>query len=165
MAQITLDVYDILKKGGDLLQYRINNIIKNQLNTTSMIFLANNRSKALTKKIEQVQGYVERTASIINLPTKTDLSNATQLILQSEEKIDRLDDQLYELTVMLQEVQQQLETISSIENSDLTNANLTTELIKQKEGITAIQQDVLDVKEKISEQKQYFQNNQSDKVQ
>ncbi|MGP7816303.1 hypothetical protein [Niallia sp. 01092] len=161
MVQVTLDVYQLIRKGGNLLQYRINTIIKNKLNNENLILLANNRSKALTKKVIQVQNHVERLASILHLPTKTDVSNATQLILQSEEKIDSLDEQLYELTTMLQEIQQHVKTLSTTDNPELTN--ISTDLLKQKEGIEAIQQDVLDVKEKISEQKQHSEDN-NDKV-
>lgn len=109
MAQVTLDVYELLKKGGGLLQYRINNLIQNHLNNYNLIGLVNSQSNSLSKKITTAKKYAEQTSSLLNLPTKIDLSNATQLILQSEEKIDKLDEQLYELTEKMAEIKSLLE--------------------------------------------------------
>lgn len=109
MAQVTLDVYELLKKGGGLLQYRINNLIQNHLNNYNLIGLVNSQSNSLSKKITAAKKYAEQTSSLLNLPTKIDLSNATQLILQSEEKIDKLDEQLYELTEKMAEIKSLLE--------------------------------------------------------
>ncbi|GKU83178.1 hypothetical protein [Niallia sp. NCCP-28] len=144
---VTLDFYEILKKGGGLLQFRINDFIQQQLNSTSAIHLVKDHTGTLTKKIEKVQNYVERTAAVINLPTKTDLSNATQLILQSEEKIDDLDEQIYDLQIKIQEIKELLEKLSIAPKGHAANA------YKQEEVISALQQEMNEVKQKVSKQK------------
>ncbi|PKG23629.1 hypothetical protein [Niallia nealsonii] len=144
---VTLDFYEILKKGGGLLQFRINDFIQQQLNSTSAIHLVKDHTGTLTKKIEKVQNYVERTAAVINLPTKTDLSNATQLILQSEEKIDDLDEQIYDLQVKIQEIKELLEELAIVPKDTATNAST------QEEVMSALQQEMHEVKQKVSKQK------------
>jgi len=144
---VTFDVYEILKKGGGLLQFRINDFIQQQLNSTAAIHLVKDHTGTLAKKIEKLQNYVERTAAIINLPTKTDLSNATQLILQSEEKIDDLDEQIYDLQLKMQEIKEILE------NSSPSFADTNTNAFSQGEAVAALQEEMNAVKQKISKQK------------
>lgn len=148
---VTLDFYEILKKGGGLLQFRINDFIQQQLDSTAAIHLVKDHTSTLTKKIEKVQNYVERTAAVINLPTKTDLSNATQLILQSEEKIDDLDEQIYDLQVKIQEIKKLLEELSPSVTTNLADTNRNA--FTQEEAITALQQEMNAVKQKVSKQK------------
>jgi len=157
MGQVTLDVYDLLKKGGTFLQFQINNMIQNQLNHYSLINVAKTQTNALTKKIKKLQQYTEQTAAVLNLPTKTDLSNATQLILQSEEKIDNIDDQLYQITTMLHEMKELVAKIalSNHESMDAPlSASLSEEIAKQEEEIATLQQEMLQVKQKMAEQKE-----------
>lgn len=158
MGQVTLDVYDLLKRGGTFLQFQINNMIQNQLNNYSLIELAKSQPKALAKKIKTVQKYTEQTATILNFPTKTDLSNATQLIIQSEEKIDNIEDQIYQMTRMLQEMKELVEKIASSDetNSEPISLILSEEIAKQEEEIASLQQGMLDVKQKMAEQKEQF---------
>ena len=138
MAHVTIDFYELLKKGGTLLQYRLNNRIKNSLNQMSIIDLTNSKANPLTNKIDQIQNYTEQLSNYINLPTKTDLANATQLILQSEEKIDSLDDQLFELTNMMKEVKQLIEQLGSNPSDDYSN-QLTNKITEQEQRISTLQ--------------------------
>ncbi|WP_445492361.1 hypothetical protein [Niallia sp. 03133] len=160
---VTFDLYEILKKGGGLLQFRINDFIQQQLNRTAAIHFAGSHSGSLTKKIEQVQNYVERTASIINLPTKNDLTNATKLILQSEEKIDDLDEQFYKLQTQMKEIKELLQGLSPSNSTTFSNFS------EQEEVITALQQEIKDVKQTVSKQKKQLakiqnSSNQSNKA-
>jgi len=157
MGQVTLDVYDLLKRGGSFLQFRINNMIQNQLNNYSLIDVAKSQTNTLTKKIKKVQQYTEQTAAVLNFPTKTDLSNATQLILQSEEKIDNIDEQIYEMTKMLHEMKELVEKIALCHHDTADapiSATLSKEITKQEEEIATLQQEMLHVKQKMAEQKE-----------
>jgi len=157
MGQVTLDVYDLLKRGGSFLQFQINNMIQNQLNNYSLIDVAKSQTNTLTKKIKKVQQYTEQTAAVLNFPTKTDLSNATQLILQSEEKIDNIDEQIFQMAKMLHEMKELVEKIALSHHDTADSpisASLSEEIAKQEEEIATLQQEMLHVKQKMAEQKE-----------
>ncbi|MCF2648765.1 hypothetical protein [Niallia circulans] len=152
MAHVTIDFYELLKKGGNLLQYRINNRIKNSLNQMSIIDFTSTKTNPLTNKLDQIQNYSEQLSNYINLPTKTDLANATQLIIQSEEKIDNLDDQLYELTNMMREVKQLIEQLS-FSPSDDYSLQLSNKMIEQEQRISTLQYELSQAKQQLELQK------------
>ncbi|CAI9392631.1 hypothetical protein ACTQ5K_22655 [Niallia sp. Sow4_A1] len=152
MAHVTIDFYELLKKGGNLLQYRINNRIKNSLNQMSIIDFTSTKTNPLTNKLDQIQNYSEQLSNYINLPTKTDLANATQLIIQSEEKIDNLDDQLYELTNMMREVKQLIEQLS-FSPSDDYSLQLSNKMTEQEQRISTLQYELSQAKQQLELQK------------
>lgn len=155
MAHVTIDFYELLKKGGTLLQYRLNNRIKNSLNQMSVIDLTNSKANPLTNKIDQIQNYTEQLSNYLNLPTKTDLANATQLILQSEEKIDSLDDQLFELTNMMKEVKQLIEQLGSNPSDDYSN-QLINKITEQEQRISTLQNELVQARQQLDSQKEEF---------
>jgi len=155
MAHVTIDFYELLKKGGTLLQYRLNNRIKNSLNQMSVIDLTSSKANPLTNKIDQIQNYTEQLSNYINLPTKTDLANATQLILQSEEKIDNLDDQLFELTNMMKDVKQLIEQLGSNPSDDYSN-QLTNKITEQEQRISTLQNELVQTRQQLDSQKEEF---------
>ncbi|MED5101606.1 hypothetical protein NSQ89_16315 [Niallia sp. FSL R7-0648] len=152
MAHVTIDFYELLKKGGTLLQYRLNNRIKNSLNQMSIINFTTSKMNPLTNKLDQIQTYTEQLSNYMNLPTKTDLANATQLILQSEEKIDNLDDQLFELTTMMKEVKQLIEQLSMNPSDDYSN-QLTNIITEQEQRIYTLQNELVQAKQQLDSQK------------
>ncbi|HEO8420941.1 hypothetical protein [Niallia sp. FSL W8-0635] len=153
MAHVTIDFYELLKKGGNLLQYRLNNRIKNSLNQISIIDFTSKKTNPLSSKLDQIQNYSEQLSNYINLPTKTDLANATQLILQSEEKIDNLDDQLFELTNMMKEVKQLIEQFS-LNPSDGYSSQLTSKISEQEQRISTLQNELAYAKQQLNAQKE-----------
>jgi DNA repair exonuclease SbcCD ATPase subunit len=153
MAHVTIDFYELLKKGGNLLQYRLNNRIKNSLNQFSIIDFTSTKTNPLSNKLDQIQNYSEQLSNYINLPTKTDLANATQLILQSEEKIDNLDDQLFELTNMMKEVKQLIEQFSSNPSDDYSS-QLTNKISEQEQRISTLQNELAQAKQQLITQKE-----------
>lgn len=153
MAHVTIDFYELLKKGGNLLQYRLNNRIKNSLNQMSIIDFTSTKTNPLTNKLDQIQNYSEQLSNYINLPTKTDLANATQLILQSEEKIDNLDDQLFELTNMMKEVKLLIEQLS-LNPSDDYSSQLTNTISEQEQRISTLQNELAQAKHQLNSQKE-----------
>lgn len=153
MAHVTIDFYELLKKGGNLLQYRLNNRIKNSLNQISIIDFTSTKTNPLSNKLDQIQNYSEQLSNYINLPTKTDLANATQLILQSEEKIDNLDDQLFELTNMMKEVKQLIEQFS-LNSSDDYSSQLTNKISEQEQRISSLQNELAHAKQQLNAQKE-----------
>ena len=152
MAHVTIDFYELLKKGGTLLQYQLNNRIKKSLNQISIIDFTTSKTNPLTNKIDRIQTYTEQLSNYMNLPTKTDLSNATQLILQSEEKIDNLDDQLFELTTMMKEVKQLIEQLNMNPSDDYSN-QLTTIITEQEQRISTLQNELTQAKQQLDSQK------------
>ena len=152
MAQVTIDFFELLKKGGNLLQYRLNNSIKKNLNQFSLIDFTGSKTNPLVKRMNHIQKFTEQMTNYMNLPTKTDIANTTQLIIQSEEKIDQLDDQLYDVSIMLNEIKQILLT----QNSGITESNsLPVRIAEQEEIIRTLQEELNQAKELIFQQKKH----------
>ncbi|KAB7666472.1 hypothetical protein [Bacillus sp. B1-b2] len=149
MAQVTIDFYELLKKGGNLLQYRINDSIKKNLNQIPLVDFAKSKTGLLTKRMDQIQQYTEQATNYMNLPTKTDIANTTQLILQSEEKIDQLDNQLYSITSMLTEMK---EMMGSFHQQPSMSFELNAKITEQEELIVSLQRELVQAKELLQTQ-------------
>lgn len=149
MAQVTIDFYELLKKGGNLLQYRLNDSIKKNLNQNSLVDFAKNKTSPLAKKMDQFQQYSEQATNYMNLPTKADIANTTQLIIQSEEKIDQLDYQLFSISSMLNEMK---EMMSSFQQQPYSSTDLHTKIAEQEELISILQSELNQAKELLQTQ-------------
>ncbi|MBP3038625.1 hypothetical protein J9303_03790 [Bacillaceae bacterium Marseille-Q3522] len=94
---VTIDFYDILRKSGMKVESEINEWIKSYLKKQAAIRLANFTSKQAVRTIGSTRSFVETLSAMFNYPTKTDLASTTNLIKQTEEKVDQIDEQLQHL--------------------------------------------------------------------
>ncbi|MGG3624582.1 hypothetical protein ABES25_13615 [Bacillus gobiensis] len=94
----------LLKKKGSELEKKLNETIQDELNNKEFIELFNLTGPILAKRIEDIQEYVEIFSAILNFPTKKDHYNLANLVIQLEEKIDQIEEYLYELNKSLDDM-------------------------------------------------------------
>jgi hypothetical protein len=104
----TIDFYQLLKKGGLMAEKKLNDLIKDTLNKEKIILHANKNSKVLAEKITKARHHTENLSILLNFPTKNDLAHTTNLLIQTEDKVDQLQASLYELEKLTEEIKQDL---------------------------------------------------------
>ncbi|WP_066399678.1 hypothetical protein [Neobacillus mesonae] len=89
--------YTDLKKSGLAVEHQINRHIQDLLDNEDLVRLANQHSGFITNNIKSLQKYVEVISNILLLPTKNDIANVARVAIQTEEKVDKLDERINEL--------------------------------------------------------------------
>jgi hypothetical protein len=104
----TPDLFGLLKLLGFKLESTINKYIQDSLNKEEIAVTANSVGQVLAHIIVAVNEYVEQLSSQLNFPTKNDVSRLGKLIIQSEDKIDGLEDEIHEVLNLLKEIKMNL---------------------------------------------------------
>jgi methyl-accepting chemotaxis protein len=92
------DLYEALRNAGFQLETHLNDYIHKYLNKKEFAAAASVFKKAQNKLTDLLQEVHETASPHLNVPTKQDLANIAKLVIQVEEKVDRLSDQVEELT-------------------------------------------------------------------
>jgi|GEM_PF-5086188 len=98
------ELFTLLKKLGFKLESRINKYIQDQLNKEEVAITANSAGNMLAHLIEAIHDYVEQLSSQLNFPTKNDIGRLGKLIVQSEDKLDNIEEELYSILNLLKEL-------------------------------------------------------------
>lgn len=89
--------YTDLKKSGLAAEQQINQQIQDLLDNEDLVKLVNKHSDSITNNIKSLQKHVETISNILLLPTKKDIANVARIAIQTEEKVDKLDERINEL--------------------------------------------------------------------
>ena len=92
------EFYGKLKKTGLALEQQINQRIQNLLNDEDLVKLANEHLDLLSRNFRALQNTIEVLFNILQVPTKNDVANVAKLTLQTEEKVDNLEEHIIKLT-------------------------------------------------------------------
>jgi hypothetical protein len=98
------DFFGDLKKAGFIIEQQLNQHIQNIVNNDNLINFADEHSNLITNQISSLQRHVETLSTILNLPTKNDVANVAKLTLQTEEKVDKLEEHMIKLTESIQKI-------------------------------------------------------------
>ncbi|WP_170006213.1 hypothetical protein [Bacillus fonticola] len=101
-----VDIYEALKKMGFKLEQQMNELIQKQLDREDVIRQVNISGKLYGNMMKKLQDYTETLSVYLNFPTKKDVANTAKLVMQTEEKVDGLDEQLVRLTTSVDELKQ-----------------------------------------------------------
>ncbi|QVY60882.1 hypothetical protein [Cytobacillus gottheilii] len=102
---ITQQFFNILTRSGFQVEQMINRSIQNHLNKPAFVNFASQRANGMAKGMSSLQNTMEMLSVPFNFPTKNDLANTTNMVVQSEEKIDNLEYQMISLTNAIQDLQ------------------------------------------------------------
>ncbi|MDM5359151.1 hypothetical protein [Peribacillus sp. ACCC06369] len=86
-----------LKLIGTQKEQQLNDKIKDLLNNRELIERISDNAQMQIPRINRMQEESERMSIIMNYPTKKDVASVAKLIIQLEEKIDRLEELVYTL--------------------------------------------------------------------
>jgi hypothetical protein len=100
----TADFYASLKKTGLAIEQQFNQQIQNLLNNEDLVQFANEHSDLINSKIRSLQKYSEVLSTILQFPTKNDVANVAKLTIQTEEKVDKLEELIIEQTKSIQKI-------------------------------------------------------------
>ncbi|MFS0764339.1 hypothetical protein [Peribacillus phoenicis] len=86
--------YKGLKLLGAQKEQQLNDKIKDLLNNRELIEAVSDNAQMQVPRINRMQEASERMSIIMNYPTKKDVAGIAKLVIQLEEKIDRIEDLL-----------------------------------------------------------------------
>lgn len=131
--QKTFDPYDLLNKFGGQGEKQLNDLIHLWTNNSEFARISGHSINTHARLQEMFNKTHELLANQLNLPTKNDLANLAQLSIQSEEKLDSLEEQIWKLQDSVSTSNQDIEGIAEVSN-DITKLIklLKTELSKTK---------------------------------
>ncbi|MFJ7830393.1 hypothetical protein ACQKIC_11625 [Peribacillus sp. NPDC046944] len=92
------DFYKGLKLLGTQKEQELNDKIREFINNRSFIESISNNSQQQVPRINKFQEASERMSIIMNYPTKQDVANVAKLVIQLEEKVDKVEELLLHLT-------------------------------------------------------------------
>ncbi|WP_413301095.1 polyhydroxyalkanoate biosynthesis repressor PhaR [Bacillus sp. 1P10SD] len=95
--QHQLNPYVMFKKYSDQLEKQMNDAIHLWTNNQEFVQFSRVSSDSHARFMEVVKKYNEFIANQLNLPSKNDLANVAKLAIQSEEKLETLEEQLWSL--------------------------------------------------------------------
>ncbi|MGE6376243.1 hypothetical protein [Peribacillus muralis] len=93
MAKKT-DFYKGMKLLGSQKEQELNSRIQGLLNNRTLLESVSENAQLEVPKINRMQEASERMSIIMNYPTKKDVATIAKLVIQLEEKIDRLEEML-----------------------------------------------------------------------
>ncbi|MGV3466148.1 MAG: hypothetical protein ACO1OT_12750 [Heyndrickxia sp.] len=101
-----VELYKAIKIAGYKVEQEVNNWIKDQMNHTKFVQGTNIAGKYYVDVMKCIQNSMGHVFSHLNIPSKKDVANIGKLVLQVEEKIDKVEDQVISL-------QQQVESLKN----------------------------------------------------
>jgi hypothetical protein len=86
-----------LNQMSEMWDKQITGLLYNLANNNEFVRTASNGLNTYSMYLEKVRKNQEIFASLMNIPTKKDIANAAKLSIQTEEKIDRIEEQVWKL--------------------------------------------------------------------
>jgi predicted RNase H-like nuclease (RuvC/YqgF family) len=117
VAKDKYDPYQSFRQMSELWEKQMNNLFHASTDNTEFVNLAKVGLESHARYMEQLRKNQELMASLMNIPTKSDLKNVAKLTIQAEEKIDALEEQVWSLQ-------------DSFKNINQENMGLFSELVK-----------------------------------
>lgn len=101
--------YEALKKRGHAFEQQINGTVQNLFNNDNLVRIASENTDLIANNIHSLQNYVEVLSTILLFPTKNDVANVAKLVLQTEEKVDKLEEHVFFLRESLARIVNQFD--------------------------------------------------------
>jgi len=89
--------YDSIKKVSEMWEKGLNGLLFQSLDNNPLIQMTKIGIETNSRYIEMLKRNSELMANYMNLPTKKDIANAVKQTIQAEEKIDILEEQIWNL--------------------------------------------------------------------
>lgn len=97
------DLFLLLKNAGFQLENQVNQYIQDHLNKEELAAAAHKGGNLFAALIEECHEYMEQLSAQLNFPTKNDVARLGQLVVQTEEKIDEIEDKVWAILKLLKE--------------------------------------------------------------
>ncbi|MBS4171713.1 hypothetical protein [Bacillus sp. FJAT-49736] len=89
-----VELYKAIKLAGFKVEQEVNNWIKDQINHKKLVEGTNIAGKYYVHLMKCVQNKMGHLLCHLNIPSKNDVTSIGKLVLQVEEKVDKVEDQV-----------------------------------------------------------------------
>lgn len=104
-----------LRKKAVELEKQLNDEIKKHLNKEGLAQLATANGELYATLIKQLHDYMELLSVHFNQPTKNDIANLAKVVIQTEEKIDNLEEQILDLKKSIHELTEKAKKLPTLQ--------------------------------------------------
>lgn len=130
------DPYDSFKKYSEIWEKQINDFLFLLSNNNEFVKMSKVGTDAHSLYLEAFKKNQETIAGVFNIPTKNDLANVTSLTIQTEEKIESLEEQIWDLHDSLKSQSKEIESVVEVSKEIIKlTKRLKTELVKTKKEL------------------------------
>ncbi|PLS02845.1 polyhydroxyalkanoate biosynthesis repressor PhaR [Neobacillus cucumis] len=130
------DPYESLHKLSLLWEKQINDFIFLLSNNKDYVKMSHRGTDLHSRYLESFKKNQEALASVLNLPTKTDITNVANLTLQTEEKMEALEEQIWDLQDSVKSQNKEIESVVEVSKEIIKlTKQLKTELVKTKKEL------------------------------
>ena len=145
--QRTFDPYDTFKKLSIQWEQRMNDMIHLCTNNNEFIKYAKISSDSNAGYVEWLRKNQEMLANQLNIPTKNDLANAAKLSIQTQEKLDSLEEQIWDLSDSVARTNKEMKSVVEVLQEVV---KITAQLKTQQEET---QEKLAELKNQLAERK------------
>lgn len=132
----TYDPYESFHKLSLLWEKQINDFIFLWTNNKEFVKMTNAGTEFHSRYLETLKKNQEALASVLNLPTKSDVTNVANLTIQTEEKIEALEEQIWELQDSVKSQSKEIQSVVEVSKEIIKlTKQLKTELVKTKKEL------------------------------
>lgn len=137
MTKKTYDPYEAIHKYSQLWEKQINDFIYLWTNNSEFVKMSNLGTEIHSRNMERLKKNQEAIASMMNLPTKSDVENVASLTIQTEEKIEALEEQIWDLQDSVKSQSKEIESVVEVSKEIIKlTKQLKTELVKTKKELS-----------------------------
>ena len=151
--QRILDPYDMFKKFSIRWEQQMNDMIHLYTNNNYFIKYAKMSSDSDARYVEWLRKNQEMLANRLNLPTKNDLANVAKLSVQTQDKLDSVEEQIWTLSDSAVRTNKEME--SGVEVSHEV-VKMTKQLYTQ---LTETKEELAELKNLLAERQTTTKNN------
>jgi CRISPR/Cas system type I-B associated protein Csh2 (Cas7 group RAMP superfamily) len=127
------DPYDSFKKYSELWEKQINDFIYLWTDNSEFLKMSKLGTEAQSRYLETLRKNQETMASLLNMPTKNDVANVANLTIQTEEKIEALEEQIWDLQESVRTQSKEIESVVEVSKEIIKlTKQLKSELVKSK---------------------------------
>ena len=130
------DQYDSIKTLSEMWEKQINDFIFLMTNNNEYVKMSKVPTDAHTRYLESLRKNQEIIGTILNMPTKSDMANVANLTIQTENKIDALEEQIWDLQNSVKDTNKEIGSVIEVSKEIIKlTKQLKTELVKSKKEI------------------------------
>ena len=127
------DPFESFHKLSLLWEKQINDFIFLWTDNKDFVKMSNVGTEINSRYLESFKKNQEALANVLNLPTKNDIANVATLTVQAEEKIEALEEQIWDLQDSMKSQNKEIESVVEISKEIIIlTKQLKTELVKTK---------------------------------
>lgn len=145
--------YDVLNKMTELWEKQLNLYLTTIKNNGEIETFAKTSMDSQTKSLQLLRKNQELFASMLNIPTKSDLMKLVNRENQTEEKLDSLEEQLWGLSEAVQSTNKDIESVIDVSKEIIKlTKQLKSELTKTKKQLAEtkdLQSDLVEMKKEL----------------